>query len=35
MDAEVRRFTYDGYIPEPATCALLLVGGIAATRRRR
>lgn len=35
MNAEVRRFTYNGHMPEPSTLALLAIGGLAAIRRRR
>ncbi|MCB9856093.1 MAG: choice-of-anchor A family protein [Phycisphaerales bacterium] len=35
MNAEVRRFTYNGFTPEPSSLALLTLGGIAALRRRR
>lgn len=35
MNAEVRRFTYDGYVPEPATLLLLAMGGFVGIRRRR
>lgn len=36
MNAEVRRFTYDGYLPEPASFGLLGIGcAFVAMRRRR
>jgi len=34
MNAEVRRFTYTGYVPEPATLWLLGLAGAAVARRR-
>ncbi len=35
QDAEIRRFTYDGFVPAPGTGAMALVGGLMAARRRR
>lgn len=35
MDAEIRRFTYNGYIPAPGAAGLLALGGLVAARRRR
>ncbi|HPF39062.1 MAG TPA: choice-of-anchor A family protein [Phycisphaerae bacterium] len=35
MNAEIHRFTYDGFVPEPASLALLTLGGFVATIRRR
>lgn len=35
QNAEIRRFTYTGYVPAPGAGALLAAGGLLAARRRR
>lgn len=35
QDAEIRRFTYTGFVPTPGTGAMAVLGGLLAARRRR
>jgi choice-of-anchor A domain-containing protein len=35
QDAEIRRFTYTGYIPAPGAASVLVFAGLVAARRRR
>ncbi|TVQ80888.1 MAG: choice-of-anchor A family protein [Phycisphaeraceae bacterium] len=35
QDAEIRRFTYTGFVPSPGAGAIMVLGGLMAARRRR